>query len=345
MTSKDAIIQRMLARVDPKYDTSVGSFFYDAVAPMAVELEQVYLEQAQLLDQYLVDTATGDNLTRKAAELGVIRKPAVRATTTVTITGSTGAVIAIGDQVASETSVYRTTLGATVGPSGQVSVPVQAEVAGAGANVPVGAIRFFPVTLPGLAAVTNAQAVIDGVDEESDEALRERYLERVQQPATSGNAAHYRQWAKEIAGIGDAKVFPLWSGPGTVRVVVVNTSMQPPTAGLVAAVAAHIEAMRPIGATVTVAAASSVAINVSASVVLAAGYTQAQVRAALEAALDSYLQAIAFVETLVRYNYIAALLLDVAGVVDFSGLTLNGGTANVALGADQVPARGVVTIV
>ena len=27
-------------------------------------------------------------------------------------------------------------------------------------------------------------------------------------PATSGNVYHYMQWAREVAGVGDSKIFP-----------------------------------------------------------------------------------------------------------------------------------------
>ena len=93
--------------------------------------------------------------------------------------------------------------------------------------------------------------ITDGADEETDEALRERFYEKVRNPATSGNKHHYRQWALEVPGVGDAKVFPLDSGDGTLTVMIVdvdkarNPSLEP-------AVRDYIETVRPIGATVTV---------------------------------------------------------------------------------------------
>lgn len=44
------------------------------------------------------------------------------------------------------------------------------------------------------------------------------------------------------------------------------------------------------------------------------------------------------------YARIAALLMGVEGVEDYSVLTVNGGTANIAIGETAVPVPGVVTL-
>ncbi len=45
--------------------------------------------------------------------------------------------------------------------------------------------------------------------------------------AVSANKQHYKQWAEELDGVGRAKVFPLWDGDGTVKIVVTDANMQP----------------------------------------------------------------------------------------------------------------------
>ena len=135
-------------------------------------------------------------------------------------------------------------------------------------------------TLPGLASWTNGPAA-GGTDPESDGALYERIHAYLSRPATSGNAYHYEQWALEVAGVGAARVFPLWNGAGTVKVVLVDGGMEPASAEIVAAVQAHIEAERPIGATVTVAAAAPLSINVTAAVTLDGSAPSARSRRSL----------------------------------------------------------------
>ena len=46
----------------------------------------------------------------------------------------------------------------------------------------------------------------------------------------------------------------------------------------------------------------------------------------------------------VRYNRILAMLLSCTGVVDCTSMTVNGGTVNVPVEAEEVPALGTVSI-
>lgn len=210
-------------------------------------------------------------------------------------------------------------------------------------NVEAGELSQMAATLPGLSSWTNGPAA-GGTDPESDGALYERIHAYLSRPATSGNAYHYEQWALEVAGVGAARVFPLWNGAGTVKVVLVDGGMEPASAEIVAAVQAHIEANRPIGATVTVAAAAPLSINVTAAVTLDGSAPLSQVKTEFEAALDAYLMELAFSASTLRYNQVAYLLLSIQGVSDFTALTINGGTGNVSIGDEQVPVKGTVTL-
>ena len=46
----------------------------------------------------------------------------------------------------------------------------------------------------------------------------------------------------------------------------------------------------------------------------------------------------------VRYNRILAMLLNCTGVVDCTSMTVNGGTGNDPVDAEEVPALGTVSI-
>lgn len=61
-------------------------------------------------------------------------------------------------------------------------------------------------------------------EEEDDDSLRARYFTRVRREAVSANKEHYKQWAEEVDGVGKAKIFPLWNGDGTVKIVVTNAN-------------------------------------------------------------------------------------------------------------------------
>lgn len=131
---------------------------------------------------------------------------------------------------------------------------VEADAVGRAYNIRAGELTQMVNTISGLESWSNADAD-GGTDEETDAALCARLYEHLQKPATSGNTYHYERWAKEVNGVGDAKVTPLWNGPGTVKVLIVGPDKEPVSSEIVTACAAYIDAQRPIGATVTVSSA------------------------------------------------------------------------------------------
>ena len=76
----------------------------------------------------------------------------------------------------------------------------------------------------------------------------------------------------------------------------------------------------------------------------AQSYTADSVTAAVKAAVAAYLAGTVFVQNYVSYAQIAAAILSAEGVVDFEGLTVGGGTANIAVGERECPVLGEVTI-
>ncbi|NHN31122.1 baseplate J/gp47 family protein [Paenibacillus agricola] len=344
--TKTAILARMLAASDPTLDQRQGSPTFDLLSPAAMELAQAYAELDNALRWGFVNAdgtgAYGAYLDLRAGELGLTRKAAVKAVGSVTFTGPNGTVIPIGTQV-STGNVYFVTTAAGTTASGTVTVTAEALVGSAAGNVTIGAINLVAGPLVGIVSVTNAATFNGGADTESDADLTARYFERARKPATSGNANQYRQWALEIAGISDAKVFPLWNGLLTVKVALLDTDKRAPVSGKVAEVAAYIETVRPIGATVSIVAATEFAINVTGTFTLAAGYTLTQARAQILAGLTAYLKTLAFTDATVRYTQIANVVLNTAAVDDYSGLTVNGGAVNVVIAAGSVAIAGTVT--
>jgi uncharacterized phage protein gp47/JayE len=220
---------------------------------------------------------------------------------------------------------------------------MECEIAGTVGNQNFG--DLLPIDyISGLSRAELSDILIPGADVESDEELRQRYLQHVQRPATSGNEAQYRQWAVEVSGVGDAKVFPLWSGPGTVKIAIVDTEKKPASSVLLDAVSDYIETVRPIGASVTVVSAVAKEITISATVTLATGYTLQGVINAFSSTLEAYMRDAAFAVTYVSYAKVGTLLLGTPGVIDYQELSLNGGTANVILADEEIPVLGTVDL-
>lgn len=343
--TREVIQERMLSNISNEYDKTEGSFFYDVIKPVAIELEALYAKAESILDKGFVDTATGENLDKIVGEQGIYRKPATKATGYVTITGTEGTTVNIGDKVASDTVNFIVTESKIIDSAGQVTVSVECEIAGTIGNVPAGAIKYFPITIPGLISVTNKSALINGYNEETDESLRERYYTKVRTPATSGNKWHYLNWAKEVIGVGDARVFPLWNGNGTVKIVIINSNKRAADSILINNVANYIEDNRPIGANVTVVSATEKPININVTLVIdSKNYVLENIKTDIERNIVEYLKKIAFVSNYVSYAQIGNIILNTEGVIDYSNLLLNNGTANITINNEEVAVLGGVVI-
>ena len=139
---------------------------------------------------------------------------------------------------------------------------------------------------------------------ETDEDLLTRYYEKLQTPATSGNKYHYIQWAKEITGVGMAKVFPLWNGDNTVKVVIIDSNRHAASQELVDEVQAYIdpessgkgEGAAPVGAYCTIATAAEIEINVTVTIVLTNGFAMETVQSNVEEGIKNYPQRCCFCE-------------------------------------------------
>lgn len=339
--TQDQILQDMKNATREDVDKREGSIVHDMLAPSAYEIEMLGFELDAILELGFADTSQAEFLERRTAELGIFRKVAIGSDGVVTFVGLDGTEIPIGTRLLTESGIVFATAEYAVVKDGAATVPVEAVTLGIAGNIGPGEIVQIENRPAGLDSVSNVGAFIGGVDIESDDELKARYLLKVRKPITSGNKYHYELWATEVEGVSAARVHPLWNGNGTVKVVIVDTEGRAPAPDIVAATAAHIEEQRPIGATVTVVAVTEVLVDIAVTLTLAGDLLPEDVQDAIVRSLDAYL---VDAGELVRYSHVANAIIDTEGVVDYEGLTLNGGTANVPIDSDSVAVAGAVTL-
>jgi uncharacterized phage protein gp47/JayE len=247
--TEPAIRQRMLASVSDDIDKNEGSYVWDAIAPVAIELKKWCLEAQEVLRRSFAETTFGAYLDLRCAEHGVTRRAAVGATVTLQFSGTAGTVIPAGslaatpadDQTSTPSINFTTLADVTIAADGKGNVDAQATEGGSKTNVAAGTITVLPVAISGVSGVTNpAPTNNDGLDVEDDATLLSRFLFRVQNPITSGNKNHYIVWAMEVAGVGAVAVVPVRDGPGTVSVAIVDTAKAAPSKTLIDSVQNYI---------------------------------------------------------------------------------------------------------
>lgn len=230
----------------------------------------IYGFQDWLAKQLFGDTSDEEMLIRQAGLYGITLVPAVFATGTATVYGTIGAVVAANtvlrlDEVTSYlvTSSQTLVLDGLTG-RGKATLPIEAALAGALANIPATTTLTFESPVTGVDSTATVDAdITNGVDEETIDSLRARYLLRLREPPEGGADQDYEAWALAVPGVTRTWVYPNENGLGTVVVRFVRDNDVGsifPDAGEVAAVQAAEDAQRPITAAVTAVAPTNLAV-------------------------------------------------------------------------------------
>ncbi len=231
-----------------------GTFEYDVFSSNAIEFQKIELELEEVYQASFGHLNWGDYLTMRAAESGVIRRPAKKSVGTLEVTG-TGTIYA--------GSIFSTEAGTRFVATSTTNIVNKGTSSG---NVAANTITKIPLSIAGISTCNNPAATFDGYDEEDDETLRDRYLTKVRYPATSGNPREYVEWAMSIIGVGAARCIRCYNGPGTVKVIIVDSNFEEANAVLIQRVADYINEERPVGIVeggVNVVSAKPVLVNIS----------------------------------------------------------------------------------
>lgn len=348
---------RAIGNIPDGWRVEEGDFTRDMVIPIVPEVLQLQINQDVILNNAFASTAAGPYLEEKVAEVGLTRNVATVASGTLTITGSIGVVIPAGHVINTivldnegEPISVTTDLETTFAVDGDLIVAVTTTKTGAIMNVPAGAQWVMYPSIAGISQLTQVDPLQFGQDEESDESLFSRYQIKSTQPVLSGNKAAYISWATERPGVGAAKVLGIWSGPGTVKVLLVDTVGRPVSSAVVTDVQTYIDPNQdakgdgkaPMGAIATIESAVDLDINIDGTVTLAGGSTIEQVKTDVNTRTQIYLDSIPFdgVGREVLYTQIATVLGTSPYILDYTLLTVNGGTVNVPLAYEEVAIVG-----
>lgn len=363
--SEESIHERMLVFLAERgIDVTEGGFAWDMTRPAAQELAQAYVLLVETMQIMFPAWAYSGWLDLHGMSRGVYRKAAVAAAGEVTITGVPNLTIPKGFLLATPASgdtpsiQFSTTEDASLADpddtgTGTATIRIQCGETGATGNVGAGSVSLMVSPLIGVSGVTNASAITGGIDEESDDDYRDRIMVNDLETGESyvGSVSDYKRWAMSVDGVGGVVVIPTWDGAGTVKLVVVDESNDPANSTMLTNVYNHImspddadERLAPIGCVLTVVAPTIETVDVSVTVNIDTSLTTLDaVIAAFTAALSDYFNEAA-AESVVRYTRIGGILSGIIGVTDYSDLTINNGTSNIALTSEQYPKAGTIGV-
>ncbi len=227
------------------------------------------------------------------------------------------------------------------------TVPVQAQTIGTAGNVGANTITLVVGSLPGIDTVNNAAAFTNGIAAETDAAVKARFQ------VWQANLAEgtYGAAQSAVEGVAANLTFTIQQNqnsagaftPGSYVVTIDDGSGATPSS-TVTSVSNAVNAVRPIGSTAYVQAATAILANVSLTIAVESGYSVSAAQAAVNAALVAYIGALG-VGARMPYSIISKLVYDAyAGVVNVTLITLNGATADLVPTQSQVVRAGSIAV-
>lgn len=357
--SVEEIHARMMRMLPANLDKSEGQFPWEYTRPTANEkaefVEFVLLNAIKSIwpmftqEDYVMDY--------HAETRGLFRREAKPAKAYIAVTGLAGTVIPKNFKFTTPATydapgvVFKTDLEVTLGDE-TVSIPATAETSGKQGNVPAGTITLMDSPIKGIESITNPEPAYDGLDEESTESVRARILDydRTQGVSFVGSVSDYRRWAFEVYGVGSCIVEGAKDDSGTVTMIISDMDGKPASADLCQEVYDHImrpdapmERLAPTNALLNVIAPETLKITISAALLLDGTVILDEVKRQFQRNISLYYRDVAdaynddTARVVIRYNDISAVLVNTAGVLDHSGLLVNGGSENLTITIGQMP--------
>lgn len=293
----------------------------------------------QMARQGIPSLAEGEFLTNWANTWKLTRNSATFASGNVTFTGNNGVQIPSGTNIISESNIsYKTKTTVTI-VSGTATVEVIALTAGAAGNLASSSSLSIINPIAGINSAATTAGLAGGGDTETDESLRARLLQRIQNAPQGGSKTDYERWALEVAGVGAVWVIePNVAGSVYVYIVTPDEDNLAPSAALVQQVQDYIDdfARRPVTANVTVFAPTVVSQNFTINL----SPNTAEIRAAVEANLEDLLKRERLPGGTLLISKIREAVSTAAGENDNSVTSPSG---NVSLSTGQIAKLGTVT--
>lgn len=327
----ESIRDNILNNISATLDKREGSFTHDMVSSVAGELAKAYINMSDVLSLGFIEDNFDTYLDKRVSEFGVYRKEGTKAIGEIKVEGREGAIITNGTLVKAG-DLYFTVLNDIELPEDNI-IYVEANEVGYKYNLLANTEFELVEKNDRIIKLINESDFKNGVDVESDEDLRKRFIKVVNNPSTSGNKSHYEEWALEVDGVGRAIVYPLWNGNGTVKVMIVGNDNKPVTEEIVENCKLHIEENMPIGCQLTIATPSLLDVSVKATLELKEGYDLEDVKLDFESRLAEYLKE---VTTDLVYSKVYGLLVNHLGVEDITELTINDSNTNISISEDKI---------
>lgn len=317
-------------------------------------------------------TSVGPQLDSWMADFSLIRLPAVAATGSVTFsrfTPSSSALVSVDAQVktADGTRIFAVVADTTNGlwnaalngfliPAGTASGTCTVQdvttdssgdlSVGTAGNVAAGTLSLLASAIPGIDTVTNAGAFTNGIDAETDAALRARFANYI----TTLSRATLSAVAYAVQSVQQGLTWTIQENLaggsyqlGNFEVTVDDGSGDPPST-LLDAVYAAIDLVRPVGSTFTVVGPSDLTADITFVLTTNPTTNKPNLIGPVTTAIDAYINALPVGATL-PFTMLAVVIYCVdPSITNVTSLQINSAAADIVPTQGQVVKAGTVVI-
>ncbi|MGH7152479.1 MAG: baseplate J/gp47 family protein [Acetobacteraceae bacterium] len=365
----NSLVQNMAAAVQSSasqlMDLTVGSVtraILEANASVALWMQWLIL---QVLQSTRAATSNGADLDSWMADMTLVRLPAVAATGAVNFSRYTplapalvpsGALVrtADGSQTYSVTADTSNTAWAPAQSGyvmaagvGSVTVPIAAQVPGAAGNVQAGVVTLLVTAIPGVDLVVNPAPVQNGLDAESDSALRLRFQNFLQSRSRATTVAVTYAVSTIQQGLTCVVQENVDAAGDTLMgnfVITVDDGTGNPPVALLGTAQAAVDAVRPVGSSFTVQPPTVTIANISLTISVASPATTTQIIPAVSNAIATYVNSLPIggplpITKLAQIAYSASPTIDNVGQ-----LLVNAGTTDITVPLSGVIKAGLVAV-
>lgn len=351
--SFDKIVSRMLGNENLKdVDKRVGSIAYDSIAPVALELAEVYMKMDILESQTYLGSATGANLDKRVYDYGIARKPATQA---LRIAKFQKYKKDSNNEFVLDENGNKILIDMEINIGSRFAIPdnpsiiyeyigkienyeiVRCEQFGIDGNTHIGILLpLLPITDLITAEIISTYTY--GEDEENDVDLRKRAIASLNYESFGGNIPDYIEKVNAIDGVGNTKVFPAWQYNGSVLLSIVDPQFNPITEAFKNQLKELLDpeestgqgvGIAPIGHYITVTTPIRKEVDVSLNVEIENTYTFETIKEAIQVKIEEYFKDVRkmFAQNVNLTLYRARIIekvLEVEGVMNVTDVSLNG---------------------
>lgn len=285
----ESLLQTALDGLPEGEDRSENTFYFQQASAFALLGNELMIGARFVYDAMDINNRSGRELDAFIGDrCKLTRRVAKRAEGDVTFTGTVGAYVPQGTLVAAGDEQFATLWGDTVKEGGTVDIGVQAVKVGNIGYIAAGAVnKLASTTLVNISGVTNAKPLINGVDEETDDAFRARYRWHLQHFPYNLNNSTLREWSAEVDGIGQVRIAGK-KGSSNITIYALDSNYEPASEQLITSLQAHIAGNLFYGFNIVVTAPVAEAVQIGIKVKKTDDSLAATVKSALESHIKTY---------------------------------------------------------